>query len=32
VNVHEMNVAQAGASIGGLVASGLVFTIPGIIF
>jgi uncharacterized oligopeptide transporter (OPT) family protein len=32
VNVHEMNVAQAGASIGGLVASGIVFTIPGIIF
>lgn len=32
VNVHEINVAQAGASIGGLVASGLVFTIPGILF
>lgn len=32
VNVHEMNVAQAGASVGGLVASGLVFTLPGIIF
>ncbi len=32
VNVHEINVAQAGASVGGLVASGIVFTIPGIIF
>jgi uncharacterized oligopeptide transporter (OPT) family protein len=32
VNVHEINVAQAGASVGGLVASGLVFTIPGIVF
>jgi uncharacterized oligopeptide transporter (OPT) family protein len=31
-NVHEINVAQAGASVGGLVASGLVFTIPGILF
>lgn len=32
VNVHEINVAQAGASVGGLVASGLVFTLPGILF
>jgi uncharacterized oligopeptide transporter (OPT) family protein len=32
VNVHEINVAQAGASVGGLVASGIVFTIPGILF
>ena len=32
VSVHEINVAQAGASVGGLVASGLVFTLPGIIF
>jgi uncharacterized oligopeptide transporter (OPT) family protein len=32
VNVHEINVAQAGASVGGLVASGIVFTIPGVIF
>ncbi len=32
VNIHEINVAQAGASIGGLVAAGIVFTIPGIIF
>lgn len=32
VEVHEINVAQAGASVGGLVASGIVFTIPGILF
>ncbi|MGH7496347.1 MAG: OPT/YSL family transporter [bacterium] len=32
VHVHEINVAQAGASVGGLVASGIVFTIPGIMF
>ncbi len=32
VNIHEVNVAQAGASIGGLVAAGIVFTIPGILF
>ena len=32
VNVHEINVAQAGASIGGLVAAGIMFTIPGIIY
>lgn len=32
VDIHEINVAQAGASIGGLVAAGIVFTIPGIIF
>ena len=30
VNIHEVNVAQAGASIGGLVAAGVVFTLPGI--
>lgn len=29
-NIHEINVAQAGASIGGLMASALVFVIPGI--
>jgi len=32
VNIHEVNVAQAGASIGGLVAAGVVFTVPGIIY
>ena len=32
LNVHEINVAQAGASIGGLVAAGIVFTVPGIIY
>jgi len=32
VNIHEVNVAQAGGSIGGLVAAGIVFTLPGIIF
>lgn len=32
VNVHEVNVAQAGGSIGGLVAAGIAFTTPGIIF
>jgi uncharacterized oligopeptide transporter (OPT) family protein len=32
VSVHEINVAQAGASIGGLVAAGIAFTVPGIIF
>lgn len=32
VSVHEVNVAQAGASIGGLVAAGIAFTVPGIIF
>lgn len=31
-NAHEINVAQAGGTIGGLLASGVVFTIPGIIF
>ncbi len=31
-NVHEINVAQAGGTIGGLLASGLVFTIPGILY
>lgn len=32
LNVHEINVAQAGASIGGLIAAGLVFTVPGILY
>ena len=32
VNIHEVNVAQAGASIGGLVAAGVVFTLPGIMY
>lgn len=32
VNLHEVNVAQAGASIGGLVAAGIAFTVPGILF
>lgn len=32
VNLHEMNVAQAGSSIGGLVAAGIAFTVPGILF
>jgi len=32
VSIHEINVAQAGASIGGLVAAGVVFTVPGILF
>jgi uncharacterized oligopeptide transporter (OPT) family protein len=32
VNVHEINVAQAGGSIGGLVAAGVVFTVPGILY
>ena len=32
LNLHEINVAQAGSSIGGLMASALVFTIPGIWF
>jgi uncharacterized oligopeptide transporter (OPT) family protein len=31
-NVHEINVAQAGGTIGGLLASGVVFTIPGILY
>ncbi len=31
-NIHEINVAQAGASIGGLVAAGVAFTVPGILF
>jgi uncharacterized oligopeptide transporter (OPT) family protein len=29
---HEVNVAQAGGTIGGLLASGVVFTIPGILY
>lgn len=32
VDIHEVNVAQAGASIGGLIAAGIAFTIPGILF
>lgn len=32
LNVHEINVAQAGASIGGLIAAGIVFTVPGIVY
>jgi len=32
LNIHEINVAQAGASIGGLIAAGIVFTVPGIIY
>lgn len=32
INIHEVNVAQAGASVGGLVAAGIVFTVPGIIY
>ncbi|MBU7014574.1 MAG: OPT/YSL family transporter [Theionarchaea archaeon] len=31
-SIHEINVAQAGGTIGGLMASGVVFTIPGIIY
>lgn len=31
-NIHEVNAAQAGASIGGLIAAGLAFTVPGILF
>lgn len=31
-NIHEMNVAQAGASIGGVLASAAAFTIPGMWF
>ncbi len=31
-SIHEINVAQAGASIGGLVAAGIVFTVPGIVY
>jgi uncharacterized oligopeptide transporter (OPT) family protein len=31
-NKHELNVAQAGGTIGGLLASGIVFTIPGILY
>ena len=31
-NVHEINVAHAGGTIGGLLASGVVFTIPGILY
>lgn len=32
VNIHEVNAAQAGASVGGLVAAGIVFTLPGILY
>ena len=31
-NVHEINVAQAGGTIGGLMAAGITFTIPGILY
>jgi uncharacterized oligopeptide transporter (OPT) family protein len=32
INIHEVNVAQAGGSIGGLVAAGVAFTLPGIFY
>lgn len=32
INIHEINVAQAGGSIGGLVAAGVAFTLPGILY
>jgi uncharacterized oligopeptide transporter (OPT) family protein len=32
INIHEINVAQAGGSIGGLVAAGITFTLPGLIY
>ena len=32
INIHEVNVAQAGGSIGGLVAAGVAFTLPGILY
>jgi len=32
INLHEINVAQAGGSIGGLVAAGVAFTLPGILY
>jgi len=32
INIHEVNVAQAGGSIGGLIAAGVAFTLPGIIY
>ncbi|RMD94197.1 MAG: hypothetical protein D6814_14780, partial [Calditrichaeota bacterium] len=32
INIHEINVAQAGSSIGGLIAAGVVFTLPGILY
>ncbi len=32
VSIHEVNVAQAGGTIGGLMASAVAFTVPGIIF
>jgi len=31
-DAHEINIAQAGGTIGGLMASGVAFTIPGILF
>ena len=31
-NIHEINTAQAGASIGGLIAAGIAFTLPGILY
>ncbi len=32
INIHEINVAQAGGSIGGLIAAGVIFTLPGILY
>jgi uncharacterized oligopeptide transporter (OPT) family protein len=32
VSVHQINVAQAGGTIGGLMASAVAFTVPGILF
>ncbi len=32
VDINEVNIAQAGASIGGLISAGIAFTIPGIIY
>ncbi len=30
--VHQINIAQAGASVGGLVAAGVAFTLPGVLY
>ncbi len=32
INLHEINVAQAGGSIGGLIAAGVAFTLPAVIY
>ncbi len=32
VSIHEINCAQAGSSIGGLIAGGIAFTVPGILY